>query len=184
MAGPDEAGRPDDATEEDDEIVDRGDDIADANDTEGAAPDGSDDHLHEVWETRVRYEETDAQGVVYYGNYVTYQDETFSQYLREIGYPWQAMQENDWEIHVVHVDVDYHAPARFDDELVCGIRVDAIEESSIEFAWACRRADDGSLVADGGLTHVAVDENGRPTRVPDEFRADVVDFQDVPPEPV
>ena len=32
--------------------------------------------LRRVWENRVRFEETDLQGVVFYGNYVTYQDET------------------------------------------------------------------------------------------------------------
>lgn len=145
---------------------------------------GGDDQTkcHDVWETRVRFAETDAQGVVFYGDYVTYQDETFSQYLREIGYPYGAMDQDDWDIHVVHVDVDYRAPAEFGDELVCGIRVDAIEESSIEFAWRCRKAD-GTLLAEGGLTHVAV-RDGEPTRVPDEFRRAVRDYQAVPPDPV
>jgi acyl-CoA thioester hydrolase len=160
--------------------------------TDGSDADGSDDapgsdggdepQYHDVWETRVRFAETDAQGVVFYGDYLTYQDETFSQYLREIGYPYEAMEANDWDIHVVHVDVDYRAPAEFGDDLVCGIRVDAIEGSSIEFAWRCRTAD-GTLLAEGGLTHVAV-SGGDPTRVPDEFRHAVRDYQAVPPDPV
>jgi len=160
--------------------------------TDGSDADGSDDapgsdagdepQYHDVWETRVRFAETDAQGVVFYGDYLTYQDETFSQYLREIGYPYEAMEANDWDIHVVHVDVDYRAPAEFGDDLVCGIRVDAIEGSSIEFAWRCRTAD-GTLLAEGGHTHVAV-SGDEPTRVPDEFRHAVRDYQAVPPDPV
>jgi acyl-CoA thioester hydrolase len=34
------------------------------------------------------------------------------------------------------------------------------------------------------LVHVAVDESGEPTRVPEEFREAVVDFQAEPPAPV
>jgi acyl-CoA thioester hydrolase len=141
-----------------------------------------DDDLHYVWENRVRYAETDAQAIVFYGEYVTYQDETMSQFLREIGYAYDELEDAGWEIHVVHVDVDYRAPAEFDDTLVNGIRVDAIHDSSVEFSWRCRRGE--TVLAEGGLTHVAVDESGEPTRVPDEFRQAVVDYQDVLPDPV
>jgi len=144
-----------------------------------------DDDHHYVFENRVRYEETDAQRVVFYGNYVTYQDETFSEYLRRIGYPFQDLQAAGFDLHVVHVDLDYHSFAAFDDRLSNGIRVDAIGESSLDFSYVCRQRDDGSLVADGGMTHVAVEgDTGEPTRVPDDFREAVVDFQAVPPDPV
>jgi acyl-CoA thioester hydrolase len=140
------------------------------------------DSYHYVWENQVRFAETDAQSVVFYGEYVTYQDETFSQYLREIDYDYHQLEDAGWDIHVVHVDVDYRAPAEFDDWLVNGIRVDRIGESAIDFSWICRHRDSGETVAEGGLTHVAVDESGEPRRVPDAFREAVADFQDEPPE--
>ena len=143
-----------------------------------------DDEYHYVWDNQVRFAETDAQSVVFYGEYVTYQDETFSQFLREIGYDYHELEDAGWDIHVVHVDVDYRAPAEFDDRLTNGIRVDRIGESAIDFSWVCRKREDGQLVAEGNLTHVAVDEDGDPTRVPEEFREAVVDYQDEPPEGV
>lgn len=138
--------------------------------------------FHEVYENRIRFEETDMQGIVFYGNYVTFQDETFSAYLREIGFPWTAMEAADWDVHVVHVDMDYRDSARFPDELVHGIRCTAIRESSMEFDYRCRNRD-GDVLAEGGLTHVAV-ADGATTRVPDEFRDAVVDYQDEAPDPV
>lgn len=147
--------------------------------------DGFDDELHYLWENQVRFEETDSQGVVFYGNYVTYQDETFSEFLRQVGYDYHALEDEGWDIHVVHVDLDYRAPATFDDWLVNGIRIDGIRNSSIDFEYACRQRDDGTLVADGSLTHVAVDaETGESTRVPDEFREAVATYQSTPPNPV
>lgn len=139
--------------------------------------------MQEVYTNTVRFEETDAQGVVFYGNYVTFQDEAFTAYLEAIGYPYQSLREADWDVHVVHVDLDYREPAEFRDTLHNATRIDAIRESSLEFEYECRN-DDGDVVAEGGLVHVAVDETGEPTRVPDAFRDAAVAFQDEPPDPV
>jgi acyl-CoA thioester hydrolase len=139
--------------------------------------------MHEVYENVVRFEETDKQGIVFYGNYVTFQDETFTAYLDAIGYSYEALREADWDVHVVHVDLDYRGPAEFRDTLQNAIHVSAIHESSIEFEYECRN-DDGEVLVEGGVVHVAVDESGDPTRVPDEFREAVLDFQEVPPDPV
>ena len=139
--------------------------------------------MHEVFENTVRFEETDAQGIVFYGNYVTFQDEAFTAYLEAIGYPYESLRAADWDVHVVHVDLDYRTPATFRDRLHNAIRIDAIRESSLEFEYECRD-DAGEVVAEGGLVHVAVDEAGDPVRVPDAFREAAVEFQEEPPEPV
>ncbi len=139
----------------------------------------------DVWENQVRFEETDQQGIVFYGNYVTFQDETFNAFVREIGYDYDTIEERGWDIHVVHTSLDYRAPAHFEDVLVNSLRADAIRESSLDFEYAVRRKEDDEVLAEGELTHVAVDhETGKPTRVPDEFRDAVVEFQDVAPDPV
>ncbi|WP_336136570.1 acyl-CoA thioesterase [Natronomonas amylolytica] len=139
--------------------------------------------MHEVYENVVRFEETDAQGIVFYGNYVTFQDEAFTAYLEAIGYPYEDLTAADWDVHVVHIDLDYRKPAEFRDTLRNAVRVSAIRESSIEFEYECRN-DDGEVLVEGGVVHVAVDESGDPTRVPDEFREAVLDFQEVAPDPV
>lgn len=147
--------------------------------------DGFGDDLHYVWENRVRFAETDRQGVVFYGEYVTFQDETFNEYLRQIGYDYHELEESGWDIRVVHVDLDYRSPADFDDRLLNGMRMEAIRESSMDVAYACRQRDGGTLVAEGHLTHVAVDlETGESTRIPDEFREAVVEYQETSPDPV
>jgi len=140
--------------------------------------------MYDVYENTVRFEETDAQGIVFYGNYVTYQDEAFTAYLAEIGYPYQAFEEGGWDVHVVNLELDYRGSAEFRDDLVNAVRIDAINESSIEFEYQCRRKADDEILAEGSLTHVAVGEDGSPTRVPQAFRDAVVDFQETPPDPV
>jgi len=139
--------------------------------------------MRDIYENTVRFEETDAQGIVFYGNYVTYQDETVTEYLNAVGYGYEDFDERDWDVHVVNVELDYRGSATFRDDLVNAMRISAVRESSIEFEYECRRADDDEVLVEGSVTHVAV-EGGESTRVPDEFRDAVVEFQDEPPETV
>lgn len=120
---------------------------------------------------------------MFYGEYVTYQDETFSAFLRELGFPYGEFEGDGIDFHVVHTEVDYHAPAGFDDELTNGMRVASFGGSSVDFEWACRHRGDGTVVATGRVTHVAVDdETGDPTAVPEDFRRAVERYQTTPPE--
>jgi acyl-CoA thioester hydrolase len=136
-----------------------------------------------VYENVVRFAETDAQGIVFYGNYVEYQDETLTTFMFDLGYGMDA--DRDWDIHAVNVELNYRDSATFRDRLVHDIRVAAIHGSSIEFEYACRRPADETLVVDGSVTHVVVDESeGSPMQVPQTFRDAVVEAQAEPPNPV
>ena len=138
--------------------------------------------LPEIWENRVRFEETDRQGIVFYGNYVTFQDETVTQFFRETGFDYTERHQ-DWDVHVVNVDIDFRGQADVGDELVHGTRIDSFGTASMTFEYAAHRADDDSLLVDGTVTHVTVDpETGEPIPVPEEFRESVREFQDEPPE--
>lgn len=137
--------------------------------------------LHFIWKNRVRFAETDAQGVVFYGTYATYQDEATLEYYREIGHSYERVLEGDWEVFIVHLDLDFYASAHFGDELNHGVRVDALGTSSISFEYACERVDDGALMVEGSVVHVVVDEDGEPRPIPDNFVEDVIDYQNVPP---
>ncbi|WP_198408094.1 acyl-CoA thioesterase [Natronomonas pharaonis] len=139
--------------------------------------------MHDVYENTVRFAETDKQGIVFYGNYATYQDETFTAFMEVVGYPYEELKERGWDVHVVNLELSYRKPAEFREQLTNAMRASAIRDTSIEFDYECRNAD-GDLLVEGTVTHVTVDESGEPTRVPESFRDAIVEFQEEPPEPV
>jgi acyl-CoA thioester hydrolase len=139
--------------------------------------------MHDCFENTVRFAETDAQGIVFYGTYVTYQDETFTEYMEAVGFPYDQLRGRAWDVHVVNLELDFRSQAEFRDRLVNAMRIDAIGESSLAFDYRCRHADDETVIVEGSVTHVAVEDDGSPTRVPDAFRDAVVAFQDDPPDP-
>lgn len=138
------------------------------------------DGLVDITENSVRFEETDMQGIVFYGNYTIYLDGAVSEFFRQIGFGHE--ERNGWDLHVVNVELTYHAQATFQDRLVNSLRVERVGNASIKFAYACRERDIGELLVEGSVTHVAVDESGEAVRVPDDFRAAVSEFQGDPPE--
>jgi acyl-CoA thioester hydrolase len=140
--------------------------------------------MDDLYENTVRFAETDAQGIVFYGTYVTYQDETFTEYMDAVGFPYEQLRADDWDVHVVNLELDFRSQATFRDRLVNAMRIDAIGESSLAFEYRCRQADDEALVVEGSVTHVAVDQEGSPIRVPDAFRDAVISFQETAPDPV
>lgn len=141
-----------------------------------------------VLENRVRFAETDLHGHVFLGEFFTYLDETFNELLRRIDYPYGRMHEEGWTTNVVHAELDYRAPAAYQDVLGNRMRIGSIGERSLTAVYG---ADvEGEPVASGEMVHVTVgfgeeahdggDGNAAAIRVPDAFREAVAGFQDEP----
>lgn len=131
----------------------------------------SDTDLPVIRTDRVRFAETDAQGIVFYGQYFTYMDEAFNAFLRAIDYRYDRMAEEGWTTHVVHADLDYHAAARFEDVIESRLDIVRIGETSFTAAFEGHEKATGERLASGTVIHVAVDHGtNEAIRVPDTFR--------------
>ncbi|MEO1036165.1 MAG: tol-pal system-associated acyl-CoA thioesterase [Pseudomonadota bacterium] len=69
------------------------------------------------WPVRVYYEDTDAQGIVYYANYLKFLERARTEWLRAQGVDQPALREADRLFVVTRIETDYLIPARYDDEL-------------------------------------------------------------------
>ena len=127
---------------------------------------------------RVRYAETDAMGVVYYANYLTYFEVGRVEYLRAAQADYRAIEEGGFIAAVTRVGCRYYAPARFDDLLAIGARAARLGRASLRFEYEIRREPDGVLIAEGFTEHACLDRQSlRPVRLPDAVRQAIVVFQ-------
>lgn len=120
---------------------------------------------------RVRFGETDLQGVVYYANYLLFAEIGRIAYLRELGIVYDRdMLAHGVDFTIGEARVRYQAPLRFDDEYDIKVRVGEIRHSSWTFEYAIDRAD-GLHCADVSTIQVMIDRKaGRATRIPAELR--------------
>jgi len=84
---------------------------------------------------RVRYGETDQMGVVYYGNYPLYLEQGRTEWLREFGFSYRWMEENNIQLPVTELHINYKLPARYDDMITVETTLRNIPTAKIEFDY-------------------------------------------------
>ena len=123
---------------------------------------------------RVWFSDTDAQGVVYYGRYLPYFDHARTEYHRHLG----RLEVEGREFVMRASNVEYHAPARFDDLLEIFVRTARIGRTSTTYECAAYRMDDDELMVTAAQTVVLVDlAERRPCPIPDDHRALIRAFE-------
>ena len=120
---------------------------------------------------RVRFGETDLQGVVYYANYLLFAEVGRIAYLRALGIDYKRdLIEQGADFTIGEASVRYQAPLRFDDEYDIRVRVGEIRKSSWTFEYAFDRAD-GQRCAIGSTVQVILDRaTSKVARIPQHLR--------------
>jgi acyl-CoA thioester hydrolase len=116
-------------------------------------------------EVRVRFAETDAQGVAHNSSYLVWFEVARVEFLERFARGYQALRDTGVEALVTESHVRYGAPARFDDRLALHARCVDVRGARFRFEYLAER--DGERVADGWTAHACVHAATlRPTRVP------------------
>ena len=119
-------------------------------------------------DVRVRFAETDAQGIAHHASFVVWLEVARVHYLEQYAGGYLAIQAQGIEALTTEVHVRYHRAARFDDRLTVWTRCVDVRGARFRYDYAIER--NGELVADGYTAHATVDrETHRPTRVPAWF---------------
>lgn len=105
---------------------------------------------------RVRYGECDAQSVVFNARYADYVDIAVNEYIRTLFGDYQNLLDQDLDIQVVGLNLNYRAPARFDDVLEARIAAGRVGNTSFALHLEFYRHGEGSLVAAADITYVLI----------------------------
>ncbi len=118
---------------------------------------------------RVYYEDTDAQGIVYYANYLRFIERARTEMLRDSGFDHAAFAETEGSFFVVRkVEIDYLTSARLDDQLVVETSLLAIGNASLTLQQNIVR--NGVRVVESRVVLVCINKDGKPARVPLQAR--------------
>jgi acyl-CoA thioester hydrolase len=116
-------------------------------------------------DVRVRFAETDAQGVAHNSNYLVWFEVARIAYLEEHAGGYQTLRDQGLESFVLESHVRYRHPAHFDDRLRIHTRIGELRGARFRFDYEIGR--DGDVIADGWTSHACVDAKTlRPIRIP------------------
>ena len=128
-----------------------------------------------TWTVRVYYEDTDAGGIVFYANYLKFFERARTEWLRAVGIGQQELIERAGAAFVVKsASIDYHAPARLDDEIRLTLEVKKLGHASVQFgqkAWRGEQLLAEASVRVGCVDLATVRPRSLPEDVADKMRA-------------
>jgi acyl-CoA thioester hydrolase len=116
-------------------------------------------------EIKVRFAETDAQGIAHHASFVVWLEVARVECLERYAGGYQAIRDRGFEALTTEVNVRYHRAASFDEQLLVEARCVDLRGARFRFEYRVSRG--GELVAEASTSHAVVDAGShRPTRVP------------------
>lgn len=121
---------------------------------------------HEIT-VKIYYEDTDAGGIVYHANYLRYLERARTEFLKEQGIDVAAYHRKGIFFAVTHVDIYFKSPAQLGDTITVTTEVAELKKASITVKNQIFKDD--KLLVEALLTFACLNNNYRPTRLPDSF---------------
>lgn len=122
------------------------------------------------WPVRVYYEDTDAQGVVYYANYFRFMERARTEWLRALGVEQDVLMKEKRRVFVVvDTQAEFVRPAKFNEKLDVSVRLISRARASFELEQVISRSNGDVLVR--GRTRAAYlnADTMKPARLPAEL---------------
>jgi acyl-CoA thioester hydrolase len=132
--------------------------------------------LIEVARYRVIFADCDAMRIMYYGNYFRLFEIGRAELFRQLGHPFPRYIARGLYLGVIEATCRYIKPARYDDELVIRAGVTDIGRARMTIGYEVVGAD-GLLLVSGHTVLAALNEDGRPQRIPPEFKEAAIGFR-------
>ena len=119
---------------------------------------------------RVRYAETDQMQVAYHANYFVWFEVGRCDLLCTLGHSYRDLEATGLMLPVIEAQCEFRRSTRYDDELWIVTRGSLLSGARIKFDYEVLRQQDRAVTAFGRTVHAAVNQKGRPTRLPPDLR--------------
>ena len=130
---------------------------------------------------RVRFGETDLQGIVFNANYLLYCDVAWTEYFRAVGLTWQGMIDSGVDTVLARSTVEFKSPARFDELLEIYTRVSSMGNTSLVFDFEIYPEAGDHLASSAQSLYVCVDPKTlQKIPVPNGLRRRISEFEGRP----
>jgi acyl-CoA thioester hydrolase len=128
-----------------------------------------------AWPVRVYYEDSDAQGLVYFANYFKFMERARTEWLRSLGVEQDVLLASERRFFVVvDANAEFLSPARFNDELLVTAKLHSLSRASFLIEQKIfRNSLDGELLCQGNTRAAFLNADTlKPVRVPATFFKD------------
>ena len=121
------------------------------------------------WPIRVYFEDTDAQGVVYFANYLKFAERARTEWLRQLDIESSVIKSDHLGFVVTRIEADYKGMAHLDDQLVVETMLMDMGASRLVLKQDIKR--DGIALVNTIVHIIVIDtRTQKPVRIPVSWR--------------
>jgi len=113
-----------------------------------------------------RYAETDQGGVIHHSVYPVWFEMGRTELLRAKGMAYKDFEETGMFFVVTELHINYHMPARYDEDLQLETSCSGIDASKLQHTYRLIRCSDGEILAEGSSILACVNAEGNVRRIP------------------
>ncbi len=122
-------------------------------------------------EKRIYYHDTDAGGVVYYGRYLAFLEESRTELLDATGLTVKQLNDRGYLFAVRKCTITYKAPARYADVIVCNAKVIKMTAAQLIFEQTIHHKETNQLLVEAEISLVCLSLDFKAKELPDDLRA-------------
>ena len=123
-----------------------------------------------MYPLRVYFEDTDAEGVVYYANYLKYAERARSECLRAMGINQKEIMQNERTGFIVRsCQIEYLGSAHLEDDLIVTMEVVEVGGASMVLRQSILRGDEVLTLLELKVVNLNLDTH-RPARISAEIK--------------
>lgn len=124
-----------------------------------------------LWRSRVRFVDTDFSTRIHYSALFRHFEIAETEFLRSLGIGYAHWFERGFSMPRVHVEADYLAPLRFDDEIDVEVRLERIGRASLTLGFRVILTESGVVASNGRIVGACIDvSSGKSTPIPADIR--------------
>ena len=125
-------------------------------------------------EKRIFYHDTDAGGIVYYGNYLKYLEEARTEFLENKNLSVALFRDRGMIYAVRKCSITYRSPARYGETLICDARLNEITAAQLIFDQSIHEKQTKRLVAEAQVTLACLNRDFKPIPIPEDLKAQLL----------
>jgi acyl-CoA thioester hydrolase len=123
--------------------------------------------MKNIWESEVRDNEVDLQGVVNNANYFIYMAHARHKYVKALGLDFAKLHDEGFDLLLIHTDIDFKDSLRSGDEFIVTSSLKSNGRIRFDFVQEVIRKADSKVVASAVNTGVCISTSTRRPIMPD-----------------
>lgn len=108
---------------------------------------------------KVQYYETDRMGITHHSNYIRWMEEARTDFLEQVGWPYERTEKDGLLSPVLSVSCEYHEHTTFPDEVRIEVKILKLNPVKFTVGYEMYHMGNGHLVVTGTSEHCLLNKD-------------------------